>query len=320
MFGIANANSPAALRRAHDRLADAARGGPPDRRRDAVHPHGRDGPGLDPGGPLAADRRAAGGHLPRPARAARSARRDGVVHLAHRHAVGLARLRRPRGGDRPPRLGSDRAPLRPPLARGRRCADLEPVGRRAGRLRGPQHDAAGLPGRRQPAAAHVRLAGVGPRRLVREVRARHRDRAHPPDQFSPLEFTREQLVPDAFAEAGHGGHFFGTTHTLENFRNCFYRPLLFSTENYERWASRGGKDATERARDRLADARGELRAARAARRRRAWHASRSTSRSARRSSGTDPPPGRQARLAQASTSTCSLGGARPATKIRVEHG
>ena len=87
-------------------------------------------------------------------------------------------------------------------------------------------------------------------------------------QFSPLEFKREQLVPDAFAEAGHGGHFFGTTHTLENFRDCFYRPLLFSTENYERWASRGGKDATERARDRLADARGELRAARAARRRR----------------------------------------------------
>lgn len=66
-------------------------------------------------------------------------------------------------------------------------------------------------------------------------------------EFSPLEFTREQLVPDAFAEAGHGGHFFGTTHTLENFRSCFYRPLLFSTENYERWASRGGKDATERA-------------------------------------------------------------------------
>jgi trimethylamine--corrinoid protein Co-methyltransferase len=54
-------------------------------------------------------------------------------------------------------------------------------------------------------------------------------------EFTPLEFTREQLVPDAFAEAGHGGHFFGTTHTLEHFRDCFYRPLLFSTENYERW-------------------------------------------------------------------------------------
>ena len=30
------------------------------------------------------------------------------------------------------------------------------------------------------------------------------------------------------------------------------RPLLFSTENYERWASRGGLDAVARARDRLA--------------------------------------------------------------------
>jgi trimethylamine--corrinoid protein Co-methyltransferase len=71
-------------------------------------------------------------------------------------------------------------------------------------------------------------------------------------EFSPLEFKREQLVPDAFGEAGHGGHFFGTTHTLENFRDCFYRPLLFSTENYDRWVSRGGKDAAERARDKLA--------------------------------------------------------------------
>jgi trimethylamine---corrinoid protein Co-methyltransferase len=71
-------------------------------------------------------------------------------------------------------------------------------------------------------------------------------------EFSPLEFKREHLVPDAFAEAGHGGHFFGTTHTLENFRDCFYRPLLFSTENYDRWTSRGGKDAAERARDKLA--------------------------------------------------------------------
>ena len=59
----------AALRRAHDRLAHAAGRGEPDRRRDAVHPHGRDGPGLDPGRARAADRRAARGHLPRPARA-----------------------------------------------------------------------------------------------------------------------------------------------------------------------------------------------------------------------------------------------------------
>jgi trimethylamine--corrinoid protein Co-methyltransferase len=36
-------------------------------------------------------------------------------------------------------------------------------------------------------------------------------------------------------------------HTLERFRECFYRPLVSSTENYERWARNGGRDATARA-------------------------------------------------------------------------
>ena len=44
---------------------------------------------------------------------------------------------------------------------------------------------AGLPGGRQPGAAHVRLARVGPGRVVREVRARHRDRAHPAGRVQP---------------------------------------------------------------------------------------------------------------------------------------
>ena len=36
-------------------------------------------------------------------------------------------------------------------------------------------------------------------------------------------------------------------HTLERFRECFYRPLLSSTANYERWVRDGGKDAAARA-------------------------------------------------------------------------
>src|ERR671932_624442 len=36
-------------------------------------------------------------------------------------------------------------------------------------------------------------------------------------------------------------------HTLERFRECFYRPLLSSTENFDRWRRNGGRDATERA-------------------------------------------------------------------------
>jgi trimethylamine--corrinoid protein Co-methyltransferase len=34
---------------------------------------------------------------------------------------------------------------------------------------------------------------------------------------------------------------------MERFRTCFYRPLLSSTANYERWLKQGGKDTTARA-------------------------------------------------------------------------
>jgi trimethylamine--corrinoid protein Co-methyltransferase len=36
-------------------------------------------------------------------------------------------------------------------------------------------------------------------------------------------------------------------HTLERFRECFYRPMLSSTDNFDRWTRRGAKDTTERA-------------------------------------------------------------------------
>ena len=66
-------------------------------------------------------------------------------------------------------------------------------------------------------------------------------------EFQPLEVTDETIAFSAHEEVGHGGHFLGAVHTLERFRECFYRPLLSSTENYERWQRNGGKDAAERA-------------------------------------------------------------------------
>ena len=38
-------------------------------------------------------------------------------------------------------------------------------------------------------------------------------------------------------------------HTLERFRTCFYRPLLSSSENFDRWTKNGSKDAAVRAGD-----------------------------------------------------------------------
>ncbi len=66
-------------------------------------------------------------------------------------------------------------------------------------------------------------------------------------EFTPLEIDEASLAFGAHEEVGHGGHFLGAQHTLERFRECFYRPLLSSTANYERWLRLGGKDATARA-------------------------------------------------------------------------
>lgn len=69
------------------------------------------------------------------------------------------------------------------------------------------------------------------------------------EEFTPLEVSEESLAFSAHEEVGAGGHFLGAVHTLERFRECFYRPLLSSTANYERWTRDGGKDAAARATD-----------------------------------------------------------------------
>jgi trimethylamine--corrinoid protein Co-methyltransferase len=66
-------------------------------------------------------------------------------------------------------------------------------------------------------------------------------------EFTPLEIDTASLAFDAHTEVGHGGHFLGAMHTMERFRTCFYRPLLSSSENYERWMRGGGADAAARA-------------------------------------------------------------------------
>jgi trimethylamine--corrinoid protein Co-methyltransferase len=66
-------------------------------------------------------------------------------------------------------------------------------------------------------------------------------------QFTPLEIDEASLAFGAHEEVGHGGHFLGAAHTMERFRECFYRPLLSSTANFERWLRTGAKDAAARA-------------------------------------------------------------------------
>jgi trimethylamine--corrinoid protein Co-methyltransferase len=67
------------------------------------------------------------------------------------------------------------------------------------------------------------------------------------EEFTPLRVDEASLAFDAHVEVGQGGHFLGCAHTLERFRECFYRPLLSSTENFERWKRLGERDAAARA-------------------------------------------------------------------------
>ena len=66
-------------------------------------------------------------------------------------------------------------------------------------------------------------------------------------EFTPLEITEESLAFGAHEEVGHGGHFLGAAHTMDNFRTCFYRTTLSSSDNYERWMRNGGVDTAARA-------------------------------------------------------------------------
>jgi trimethylamine--corrinoid protein Co-methyltransferase len=66
-------------------------------------------------------------------------------------------------------------------------------------------------------------------------------------QFTPMEIDEASLAFEAHEEVGHGGHFLGAMHTMERFRTCFYRPLLSSSENFERWSRNGAVDTAGRA-------------------------------------------------------------------------
>jgi trimethylamine--corrinoid protein Co-methyltransferase len=66
-------------------------------------------------------------------------------------------------------------------------------------------------------------------------------------EFTPVVFDDDALAFGAHTEVGPGGHFLGAVHTLERFRECFYRPMLSTTDNFDRWTRRGSKDTTARA-------------------------------------------------------------------------
>jgi trimethylamine--corrinoid protein Co-methyltransferase len=65
--------------------------------------------------------------------------------------------------------------------------------------------------------------------------------------FKPIAVTEESLSLDAIAEAGVGGHFFGTAQTMAQYETAFHPPMLSNWDNYPTWLARGSEEAPMRA-------------------------------------------------------------------------
>ncbi len=63
----------------------------------------------------------------------------------------------------------------------------------------------------------------------------------------PFDVSEATLGFDALAEVGPGGHFFGSSHTLERYETAFYRPLVSDWRNFETWEADDARTATQRA-------------------------------------------------------------------------
>ena len=67
--------------------------------------------------------------------------------------------------------------------------------------------------------------------------------------MAPADVTAAEIEAGvgAIADVATGGHFFGSTHTLERYETAFYEPLVSNWQSYENWEAGGSLTAEERA-------------------------------------------------------------------------
>ena len=62
-----------------------------------------------------------------------------------------------------------------------------------------------------------------------------------------VEITEASLALEAVRDVGPGGHYFGTQHTMDRYKDAFYSPLISDWRNFESWEEAGSPDALQRA-------------------------------------------------------------------------
>jgi trimethylamine---corrinoid protein Co-methyltransferase len=65
--------------------------------------------------------------------------------------------------------------------------------------------------------------------------------------LDPLIVDDDTLALEAVRDVGPGGHYFGTPHTQERYRDAFYAPLISDWRNYESWREAGSPTAADKA-------------------------------------------------------------------------
>ncbi|MBO6757484.1 MAG: trimethylamine methyltransferase family protein [Roseibium sp.] len=67
------------------------------------------------------------------------------------------------------------------------------------------------------------------------------------EYLTPLDVSEDALALEAIKDVGPGGHFFGTAHTQQRYKDAFYPPIVSDWRNYETWAEAGRPIAYEKA-------------------------------------------------------------------------